>query len=98
MTGLVAAAIAAVLPSVVGSETDGSTLRFGVAGLLGAGGFYGMTRASRPIPIGENIAYNRELRAAWSREVERVRTENEARRAAAGLRITTGPAVVVMLP
>ncbi len=98
VTGLVAAALAAVLPSVVGAEAEGSTLRFGVAGLLGAGGFYGMTRASRPIPIGENIAYNREQRAAWSREVERVRTENEARRAAAGLRITTGPAVVVMLP
>lgn len=66
--------------------------------LLGAGGLFGMTRASRPIPIGENIAYNREQRAAWSREVERVRIENEVRRAAAGLRITTGPAVVVMLP
>lgn len=97
-TGLVAAALVAVLPSVVGSEAEGSSLRFGVAGLLGAGGLFGMTRASRPIPVGENIAYNREQRAAWTRELERVRAENEARRATAGLRITTGPAVMVTLP
>lgn len=98
VTGLAAAALVAVLPTVVGSDAEGSGLRFGVAGLLVGGGFYGMSRASRPIPIAENIAYNREQRAAWTREVERVRTENETRRNATVLRITSGPAVAVELP
>jgi hypothetical protein len=97
-TGLVAAALVAVLPSVVGSDNEGSTLRFGVAALLGAGGILGLKRASRPIPIAENMVWNRERRAAQAREVERIRAENEARRAANGLRITSGTPTVVVLP
>lgn len=97
-TGLVGAALVAILPSVVGSDAPGSTLRFGVAGLLGAGGLFGLSRASRPIPIAENVAWNRERRAAHAREVERIRGENNARRASDGLRITSGPASVVVRP
>ena len=97
-TGLVAAALVAVLPSVVGSDNEGSTLRFGVAALLGAGGVLGLKRASRPIAIAENMTWNRERRAAYAREIERISAENDARRASNGLRITSGPAVVVVLP
>lgn len=97
-TGLAAAALVAVLPAVVGSDNEGSTLRFGVAALLGAGGFLGLKRASRPIAIAENMTWNRERRAAFVREVERIRAENEARRASNGLRITSGTPVMVVLP
>jgi hypothetical protein len=97
-TGLVAAALVAVLPSVVGSDNGGSSLRFGVAALLGAGGVFGLKRASRPIPIAENMTWNRERRAAHAREIERIRAENEARRQSNGLRITSGPATVTVLP
>ena len=97
-TGLVAAALVAVLPSVVGSDNEGSTLRFGVAALLGAGGVLGLRRASRPIAIAENATWNRDRRAAFAREIERIRAENEARRASNGLRITSGTAVMVVLP
>ena len=97
-TGLVAAALVATLPSLVGSDNEGSTLRFGVAALLGAGGVFGLKRASRPIAIAENMTWNRDRRAAQVREIERIRGENEARRASNGLHITSGPAVVVVLP
>ena len=97
-TGLIAAALVAVLPSVVGSDNEGSTLRFGVAALLGAGGLFGLKRASRPIVIVENVTWNRERRAAQVREIERIRAENDARRATNGLRITSGAATVVVLP
>ncbi len=97
-TGIVAAALVAVLPAVVGSDNEGSTLRFGVAALLGAGGVFGLKRASRPIAIAENMTWNRERRAAYAREIDRIRAENDVRRASNGLRITSGAPVIVVLP
>ncbi len=98
MTGIGAALAAAALPSIAGSGSDGGTLRFGVAAALGAAGVIGLTRAKRPRVLTENIDWNRRQRDAWDREVERIRLENEARRAATRLRIESGASTTAVLP
>jgi hypothetical protein len=98
VTGLGAALAAVALPSIAGSGSDGGTLRFGVAAALGAASAIGFTRAKRPRALTENIEYNRRQRDAWSQEVERIRQENTARRAATRLRIESGRASTVVLP
>jgi hypothetical protein len=97
-TGLGAALAVAALPSIAGSGSEGGTLRFGVAAALGAAGVIGRTRASRPRPLTENIEWNRRQRETWTRELERVRAENETRRAATKLNIEAGPATATVLP
>jgi hypothetical protein len=95
VTGLLAAAAVAVLPSLAGSEGSGTGLRFGVAGAVGIAGVVGLTRASKPLPLPANIEWNRRQRETWQAEVDRVRAENETRIAAARLRIRSGRAVTV---
>lgn len=93
--GLLTAAAVVVLPSVVGSGQEGMPIRFGVAGALGVSAVVGLTSASRPRALRENIAWNRRQRDDWEREVLRVRDENDARRAATRIRITAGRATTV---
>lgn len=95
LTGLVTAAVIAVLPSVVGSEEPGMGVRVGVAGAVGVAGVVGLTRATTPRPLPENIDYNRRQREQWQREVDRVTAENTTRRAAARLQIRAGIAALV---
>lgn len=97
-TGLGVAGIVALLPSIAGSGNDGATIRFGVVAALGAAGTIGLTRARRPRPLSENIEWNRRQRETWLQEVTRVRAENDARRAAASLRIEAGRPTAVALP
>lgn len=93
--GLLGAAMVVALPATIGGGDQGSSARFGVAGALGVAGIIGMTTSSRPRPIAMNIEWNRQQRDAWSREAERVRAENETRRAGTWLRIRAGRAVTV---
>ena len=95
LTGLVTAAVIAVLPSVVGSEEPGMGVRVGVAGAVGVAGVVGLTRATTPRPLPENIDYNRRQREQWQREVDRIANENAARRAAARLQIRSNVAAPV---
>ena len=95
LTGLVTAAVIAVLPSIVGSEEPGMGVRVGVAGAVGVAGVVGLTRATTPRPLPENIDYNRRQREQWQREVDRVTAENASRRAAARLQIRAGVAAPV---
>lgn len=95
LTGLVTAAVIAVLPSVVGSEEPGMGVRVGVAGAVGVAGVIGLTRATTPRPLPDNIDYNRRQREQWQREVDRVVAENATRRAAARLQIRAGVAAPV---
>lgn len=93
-TGLAAAAVTAALPSVAGAGSEGGGLRFGVVAAFSAAGIYGLLKAREPRPIPENVDYNRRLRDAWAREVQRVQDENAARRIGGRLRIEAGAAVL----
>lgn len=97
VTGLTAAGLVAALPAVVGADTDGLSLRFGVAAGLGIAGILGMQRASAPRPIPENVEWNRRQRDAWALDVARIRAENETRRTIIGLRIQSGTPRVMEL-
>ncbi len=96
--GLGVAAIAAVLPNLVGGGPDASSMRFGVAGTIGIAGIVGMASASRPRPLAENIAWNRAERERWQREVDRVRQENDSRAATVTLRVRAGRPTVTEVP
>jgi len=95
LTGLLTAAAAVALPSLLGSGEQGMSLRYGVAGALGVSAVIGMATASRPRVLRENVAWNRKLREDWDKEADRVRAENDARRAATRIRITAGRAKIV---
>ena len=88
--GLGAAAIAAVLPNLVGGGEEASGMRFGVAGSIGLAGIIGMASASRPRPLPENISWNRAERERWQREADRIRAENDSRAATVTLRVRSG--------
>ncbi len=93
VTGLSGAAIVAAMPSVVGAESGGSSMRFGIAAAFAIAGTLGKVRAASPQPIPANIEWNRRQRDSWAREVTRVRAENEQRRAVQGVLIRAGTPV-----
>lgn len=95
LAGLLTAAAAIALPTVLGGGEQGMPLRYGVAGALGVSAIIGMTTASRPRVLRENVAWNRKQREDWDKESDRVRAENDARRAATRIRITAGRAKTV---
>ena len=78
-----------------GVLVGGFGVRVGVAGAVGVAGVVGLTRATTPRPLPENIDYNRRQREQWQREVDRVTAENASRRAAARLQIRAGVAAPV---
>lgn len=86
VTGMIGAAVAVGLPTLLGVEEPSST-RFAVGGAIGLAGVIGLATAAKPRPVPENIAYNNTLRAARDRELQRVRAENDQRRALLRLRI-----------
>lgn len=94
ITGLFGAASAVLLPSLIGAK-EPSSLRFGVAAGIGITGVIGLTTASRPRPIPDNIAYNNARRAEWAQEFERVKAENRTRTAVTRVRVRTERAVTV---
>ena len=96
--GLGAAAIAAVLPNLVGAGNDASGMRFGVAGSIGIAGIIGVASASRPRPLAENIAWNRAERERWEREAARIGAENDSRAASVTLRVRAGRATTTEIP
>lgn len=94
VTGLLGAAVAVGLPTLVGASEASST-RFAVGGAIGLSGVIGLATAARPRPIPENIAYNTTLRAARAAEVQRVQNENAQRRALTRVRVRAERAVTV---
>lgn len=94
LTGLVGAVAIVTLPALVGA-TDASSVRYGVAGAIGAAGIIGLATAARPRPVPDNVAWNSERRADWERELARVRAENEVRRGTVRLRVRAERSVTV---
>jgi hypothetical protein len=97
LAGLLTAGATVLLPAIAGSD-EGMTARFAVAGTAGIAGIAGLLRARRPRPIAENVAWNRQLRLAWERDADRVRTQNAELRREVGLVITAGTAEARDLP
>lgn len=92
--GLLLAAGALTLPSLVAPGERASGTRFAVAGALGVSGLVGYL--SRPVgrPLPENAAINRARRDNWRRQEAAVTRQNAERVRAARLRIRIGTAVV----
>jgi hypothetical protein len=97
-TGLVAAAAAMVLPSVVSSGTPAMGERFAVAGALGVAGVVGYQLQRRPQPIPENIAANQERHRSWQQRADSVRAVNAARERAVRLEIRAGAPRALEVP
>jgi hypothetical protein len=97
-TGLAAAAVTVVLPSLVAGGSGAMGERFAVAGALGAAGVVGFQLQRRPLPIPENVAANRALRLGWQRQADSVRAQNAARRRDVRLDIRAGAAHVTESP
>lgn len=93
-----AAAAVVALPSVAGSGVDAMPTRFVVSAAVGAAGIGGFLARSRPVPIPENVAFNRRLMQQHEQELERVREENAQRLAATRLRIRAGAPRVADVP
>lgn len=93
--GLLLAAGALTLPSVVAPGERASGTRFAVAGVLGVSGLVGyLTRpAGRPLP--ENAAINSARRETRRRQAEAVARTNAGRMREARLHIRIGTAVVL---
>lgn len=98
MVGMLAAGAAAALPAAVGSERDGLSLRYAVSAALGIAGVAGFLDGARPVPVAENVTWNRALRGRYGAEIERTREENARRRAEIRLRIATGSLRVMRTP
>jgi hypothetical protein len=72
----------------VGStEASGTSYLIGAA--IGVAGFIGFARQSEQQPIPANVEANAARRRDWTREVDRIRAENEQRRRNTRLHITT---------
>lgn len=96
--GLLAAGAAVALPSVVGSERNGLPMRYAVSAALGVVGIAGFVNGSRPVPVADNIEWNRGLRERHREDVERTREENSRRRQEVRLRIVTGEVRMTGIP
>ena len=83
--GLVAAAAAVALPSVVASGRDATPARFVVGATVGLAGLAGFITHRRGRPLETNVRANARQREAWQRRLEAVQAENGKRRATARL-------------
>ncbi|HEV2751711.1 MAG TPA: hypothetical protein VGV12_14410 [Gemmatimonadales bacterium] len=88
--GVVAAAAAIALPSLVARGSRGSDARFAVGAAIGAAGVVGFI-AQRPRPLAANVRANAPQRDAWTRRLEAVKDSNATRRATVRLVIRAGP-------
>jgi hypothetical protein len=89
-SGLVAAATAAALPSLVSGKSGGMGARFVVSGALGVSAILGFRLQRQPQPIPENVAANQALRLAWQRQVQTAHADNESRRARVRITVRAG--------
>ena len=89
--GLGLGAAVVVAPVVAGSDI-GTPSRLVVAGGLSVGGLLGFLRGRRSGVDAEAVAANVRAQAAWERERDRVRAENQRRQAQYALDVTAGPA------
>lgn len=95
LIGTVTMLAALAIPSLLDAGDEASDLRAGVAGSLGAAGVLGAILAARPMPLPDNVAWNRTERARWDSEIARVRGENARRRSSATLRVRAARPVVL---
>jgi hypothetical protein len=93
--GLLLAAGALTLPSLVAPGERASGTRFAVAGALGVSGLVGYLSRPAGQPLPENATINRARRDAWRLQAEAVARTNAARMREARLHIRTGTAVVL---
>ena len=93
--GLLLAAGALTLPSLVAPGERASGTRFAVAGALGVSGLIGYLSRSAGRPLPENATINRARRDAWRLQAEAVARANAGRVREARLHIRTGTAVVL---
>ena len=97
-TGLAAAAVVVVLPSLVSGGSGGMGERFAVAGALDVAGVVGFQVRRRPQQIPANIAANQALRLSWQRQADAIRAENAARRQEVRLVVRAGAPRAVDTP
>lgn len=95
LAGVALGAAAAVLPSVL-SNRDLSRQGVGMGGIsvggtIAVAGVVGVFAGRRPVPIAENIEFNRRLLASWEARNREIAAENERRRRWAPLRIEVVP-------
>lgn len=90
--GLMVAAAAVALPSIVSSGRDPTPARFAVGAAVGVAGLVGFVTHQRGRSIEANVRANAPQREAWRRRVEAVQAENAKRRVAVRLlvRVVTG--------
>lgn len=62
-----------------------------VGGTIAVAGVVGVFAGRRPVPIAENIEFNRRLLASWEARNREIAAENERRRRWAPLRIDVVP-------
>ncbi len=79
-TGLVVAAAAVVLPSIVSPGRDPTPARFAVGATVGVAGLVGLVTHQRGRPLEANVRTNAPQREAWKRRLEAVQAENAKRR------------------
>jgi hypothetical protein len=83
--GLVAAAAAVALPSIVAPGRDPTPARFAVGATVGVAGLVGFVTHRRGHPLEANVRANAPQREAWKRRLEAVQAENVKRHAAVRL-------------
>jgi len=94
-TGAVISGAVVALPTLVASGARPSSARFVVAGTVSLTSIvaFVLRRPGRAIP--ENAQANRDVRAAWQRQLQAVRLANAERRQAVRLVIEAGPPHVI---
>jgi len=90
--GLVVAAAAVALPSIVSTGRAPTPARYAVGATVGVAGLVGFVTHRRGHPIAANVRANAPQREAWQRRVEAVQAENARRRGTVHLvvRVVTG--------
>ncbi len=91
LAGTIFGAATAILPSLLGNrDLSRNTAELGAAlvgGSIAVTGVVGMFVGRRPVPVPENVLYNRNLRASWEAQNQEIATENARRRRWAPLKI-----------
>ena len=97
-SGLLVAAAAAALPTLISGKSDGMSSRFLVSGVLGVSAIVGFRLQRQPQLIPENAAANQALRLAWQRRVDEVHRANETRKQQVRLLVRAGTPLTTSAP
>ncbi|HVH68065.1 MAG TPA: hypothetical protein VM716_09375 [Gemmatimonadales bacterium] len=92
--GLIAAAAAVLLPSIVAHNRDATSARFAVGAAVGIAGVAGFVTNQRGRPIEANVRANTPLKEAWQRKLDDVKEENAKRRSTVRLIVRAGAQTV----